>query len=902
VVPDVTTGPASSLAPESATLNGTVNPDKAGSGQTTCQFVWGTSESFGHVLPCPAPVAEGESPAPVSAVLEALEPDTTYYFRLQASNANGTNEGEASQTLHFTTSGPGIAGEFVYSISSTSATLAASIDPHGAGTTYYFEYGATSAYGSDVPVSPGDSIGAGDGYDEETQHLQGLSSNTTYHFRVVAVSDLEVEPGVFKEVSFEGHDQTFTTQTVGGTLILPDGRVSELVSPANKHGSVIVPHETRASEFGDAVTYSDFGPPIAENAAGYDEGGSQVFSERGSDGWFSQDMSLPRREAAGIALGRNTGQYLDFSEDLSQGIVEGIGTFTSLVPEASPPDTERTPYIRHDDTCGAQPSSCYLPLLTGAPGYADVLPGTVFDTAPDDSLDQTLVFAAATPDLSHVLFTSFVALTNEGGAGIYEWSSDKPPAERLQFVTEVGEVTGIEKGSTGLEKVAGSGGHLGLSEDGSRVIIANGGHLNQHDMVGGRTAQLDEVQSGASGAGGPNAKFQIESTDGSVVYFTDSQSLTKESVEGDDDLYECRMHETAGEYKCDLTDIAHTVSGVSVLGASKDAAYVYFLSSDVLSNKAASDGEKAVAGAGNLYELHDGVISLIAVSNQGGPVRVSPDGNYLAFGSQMPLTGYDNNGNEELFLFDSATDRVACASCNPSGARPEGSSNFPQESSGSFPGPGKTRYLSTDGQLFFESSEALVPQDINKNVDVYEYEPVGVGSCLSSSLSYKESSDGCIWLISSGTAAGESTFLDASEDGDDVFFLTTEKLAADDVDTAADIYDAHVCSNAVPCAIVPSSPPQCVTADACRAAPSPQPAVFGSPASATFAGAGNVTSKPAAPPAKPKSLTRAQKLARALKICRREAKHKRATCERKARKQYSSKPAHRARVTKGGRG
>jgi hypothetical protein len=65
-------------------------------------------------------------------------------------------------------------------------------------------------------------------------------------------------------------------------------------------------------------------------------------------------------------------------------------------------------------------------------------------------------------------------------------------------------------------------------------------------------------------------------------------------------------------------------------------------------------------------------------------------------------------------------------------------------------------------------------------------------------------------------------------------------LVSEDVDTALDVYDAHVCSVGVPCVARVVSSPACVTADACRVAPSAQPEVFGSPASATFSGRGNV--------------------------------------------------------------
>src|SRR6202035_1569749 len=96
-------------------------------------------------------------------------------------------------------------------------------------------------------------------------------------------------------------------------------------------------------------------------------------------------------------------------------------------------------------------------------------------------------------------------------------------------------------------------------------------------------------------------------------------------------------------------------------------------------------------------------------------------------------------------------------------------------------------------------NDALVAQDINNNQDVYTLEPPGVGDCTSASSSYVQSSARLLSLISSGRAAGESACLDASETGNDVFFLTAEQLVKKDVDTALDVYDAHVCSSEAPC-------------------------------------------------------------------------------------------------------
>jgi hypothetical protein len=212
------------------------------------------------------------------------------------------------------------------------------------------------------------------------------------------------------------------------------------------------------------------------------------------------------------------------------------------------------------------------------------------------------------------------------------------------------------------------------------------------------------------------------------------------------------------------------------------------------------------------------------------------------------------------------------------------------------------RYLSDGGRLFFNSPDALVPQDTNGLEDVYEYEPTGEGDCTSASSTFSADSGGCVGLISSGTSSGESAFFDASENGDDVFFTTISKLVGVDYDTSYDVYDAHVCSTSVPCVTAPVSSPPCTSGDSCKAAPSPQPEIFGPAPSATFSGTGNVIGIPSTA-VKPKSLTRAQRLARALAAChKKKNKAKRAVCERQARKRYPVKQPRKANASKKGNG
>jgi hypothetical protein len=249
--------------------------------------------------------------------------------------------------------------------------------------------------------------------------------------------------------------------------------------------------------------------------------------------------------------------------------------------------------------------------------------------------------------------------------------------------------------------------------------------------------------------------------------------------------------------------------------------------------------------------------------------------------SDQSLTGYDNtdanspvgepHADQEVFLYDAATDSLTCPSCDPTGARPVGQFEDyagPFHSSNGYlevdpggawtghwlagmlpPWPSLTaislqggynhffgypfnhqpRYLTDSGELFFESPVALVPQDVNGTWDVYGYHPQGNSGCAKQA--------GCVALISSGQSNGESVLIEASTDGSDVFFFTSERLTVQDIDNVNDVYDAHVCSAAVPCP--PPSPPPvpACEGDACQ-----QPAIppnDQTPSSLTYSGPGN---------------------------------------------------------------
>ncbi|MHB1511227.1 MAG: protease pro-enzyme activation domain-containing protein [Acidimicrobiales bacterium] len=229
--PTVTTGSASSVSTTTATLNGTVNPNGAA---TTYQFEYGTTTSYGSFSPAsPASVGSGTSAVAESAGIAGLTAGVTYDFRIVGTSANGTTSGA---NLTFTTSAttppslppppssspppppppsppsapaPSATTTAATSVTGTTAILAGTVNPNGYATTYQFEYGTTTAYGSVAPAIPA-SAGSGTSAVAESADLAGLTAGTTYDFRIVGTS---------ANGTTDGANLTLTTSTVGGTYV-----------------------------------------------------------------------------------------------------------------------------------------------------------------------------------------------------------------------------------------------------------------------------------------------------------------------------------------------------------------------------------------------------------------------------------------------------------------------------------------------------------------------------------------------------------------------------------------------------------------------------------------------------------------------------------------------------------
>jgi DNA-binding beta-propeller fold protein YncE len=481
----------------------------------------------------------------------------------------------------------------------------------------------------------------------------------------------------------------------------------------------------------------------------------------------------------------------------------------------------------------------------------------------------------------------------EGHVGSVVSSGGPSPFAVGQRITGVGvpagtTVTAVTEGSLTLSTEA------NLSETGEQ-LVGGGGCLVSTDACTVE-ASASERQAESPASQQP-AQYQGASVDGSKVFFTSTAELTEDAYTGPAgegaNLYQ---YEPATNTLTDLTAADRTGPGADVQGVvqiSEDGSYLYFVAKGVpTGTEENQQHERAKSEADNLYLSHDGVTTFITTlssedsADWGGTPEtntavVSPNGSYLALLSKESLTGYDNeqakpgdcegttrrfdegeNGKcREAYLYDAETGKLVCASCDPTGARPVGPANLGEPRNGGLYRP---RVLTADGTLFFDSYDALVPHASDGLQNVYEFQ------------------DAQINPISNVAGGFPSFLLDASASGGDVYFATSDQLLPEDTSNNVVVYDARI-DGGFPVAV---GAPPCTTAEACRVASPPTPAVFGAPPSATFSGPGNVTPPPPAV-VKPKILTRAQKLAAALKSCRKDKKKsKRQKCEKQARSKY----------------
>jgi hypothetical protein len=673
----------------------------------------------------------------------------------------------------------------------------------------------------------------------------------------------------------------------GPSASLPDCRAYEMVSPVkNEDAGVYVPNTGpegdaiftarpfRASADGDAVAY--VGDPSSEGngAIGAGVGNSYLATRQPTGGWTSHDVQPP---------GITNATYEAFTSDLSLGILDS----SELLPEAGVPQELAGYDLLYSRTDGA------YQLLTTKPPHR--LPGATGTLGQFGSADPGLgeprpvLYAGANagtskvPASSHILFEANDALTANAVDGGDEANNlYDSVAGRLTLVNV------LPAGAPEPNSNATFGSRAGpfdeppdfshdVSADGSRIFWSsvNGAGVPQDLYVRENATQTVLISEGG--------RFWTANSDGSEAFFTKG------------DLYE--WHEVDGTPT--TTDLTPGANVLGVLGASENGEYVYYVdasynlelwhdgASTFIAKLSAEDNNTHLMAL-NGAESGDWRLGLGQRSAQ-----VTPDGHAVLFMSSQSLTGYPNEGLEELYVYEAETARLFCASCDPRGTPPatpgeRGNAAFlplPFSTGGQSMDTYQPRWISEDGsRVFFDSEEPLVPQDTNRLQDVYEWERDGAGSC--------QSAEGCVYLLSGGTSSDISALVDASSSGNDVFIVTRAQLISQDRNENDDLYDVRVGG------VQPLVPTAC-TGSGCQGVPSAPP-LFATPPSVTFNGVGNLEPPPRAPIVKPKTAAqiRAEKLAKALKVCRaKHNKHKRAACEKQAHAKYG--PLKAKKSTKG---
>ncbi|MGD0452860.1 MAG: hypothetical protein ABSB69_04625 [Solirubrobacteraceae bacterium] len=683
---------------------------------------------------------------------------------------------------------------------------------------------------------------------------------------------------------------------------LPECRAYELVSTAAKNDSNVT--EPVPANIGEP----DVWVTADGDSALWLTGGFTVYGETAKNGF--SDVFGATRSATG------------WSQSAALAIPGSAPTYTKAVAVSSDLSTvlltrsEELNYSSSTEVVERRPDGSYEKIASGLPNTANSpLPAEVSEDGARTFFESKAQLAGDT----HIAARQLYEWTPAGGLHVFAVDSEGHPTSPCGAV-----LASLPTNSTRSTS-------RDLSPDGSRAVFLSpdpaltGEEVPEEcrlgPVVSGRKSYVSDlyvreddsttVDISRPPAGLPDygASYVGATTDGSEVFFITRNRLTPDKATTLPDLYEYDV-ETRTLTRLSVGPPSYDEANVGSAVVSEDGSHVYFEATGQLvpgAGAAYPEGSSTT----NLYLYTAGSVHfIVTVSNSGADgfssvefepqtitgltefAWVTPDGGDLLFYSAARLTGYDNEAHFELYRYDAASSTISCVSCSPLDAPPGLTPPLIRSTTPGFPSfvsEDQLHAISTDGStVFFDSAERLLPAAANARdgehervYDVYEWH------------------DGGLSLISSGASPYSDWLYNASASGSDVFFETRDQLVPEDGEEAYDWYDARV-EGGFP---APAAAAPCASLATCRSMLATPPVPI-APASVSVSGSGNLAPVAEAPPApiKPKPLTRAQQLAKALKACKaKKNKKKRATCETQARKQYG--PPHKAKKSakRGGR-
>jgi hypothetical protein len=646
-------------------------------------------------------------------------------------------------------------------VSRRDAELRATIDPCNATTTYTFQI--TTQQQFEVEGFDGAMVaGSGQIQEEGTKSAalasaSGLSPETAYVFRVVATNELGGDEGEGSFTTYPEADPIVPCPNdavrAGLSRQLPDCRAYELVTPAdtNARSPYGLPYEgfffssLQASPSGNRVTFQIEGGTIPGTEGTGSLNGDPYLSTRTPTGWST-------------ASGGPTGAEAEVMLPGSASPDQRHSFWSTGVQGSAVIGGKETSYVRYPD------------------GHSELIGrGSLKD---DPRAEGKLI----SEDGGHTIF-----LSGKTGFPPVKLEPSAPPnGTRAIYDRTADEVTHVVSLLPGnLTPPAGQDPIFrGASLDGRGVAFTIGDRLYlRYD-----NAETYEVGTGITFAGVAEG--------GSRIFYLEGGKLIRFDAL------------TGNRTEFNSTGIAIPVN------VSADGSAAYLVSTSVLTVKVNPNGDKAKAGEQNLYLSEEGAISFVGsvtkedMDNEGAgglgswiaalasgrfaidPSRVTPGGDALLFESRAALDGYDPEGHPQVYLYDANGGNLSCLSCNPT--------NMAASGTGSLQSIGRARgarpplnffsrlaNIRADGRrAFFQSTEALVPEDTDGLQDVYEWEDGGIGTCTQP--------DGCVYIVSSGASQRIDYLYAISEDGEDVFFRSSDLLVSADTDETPSLYDARV--------------------------------------------------------------------------------------------------------------
>jgi hypothetical protein len=564
-----------------------------------------------------------------------------------------------------------ISAVFAGEIETGSATLSAAIDPLGTGTTYHFEYGTDSSYGTSVPV-PDQSAGSGSGNQVVTAHLTGLQAGATYHFRVVAQNSLGAVSSPDASFGTEPGSCPNEGLRTGLSGNLPDCRAYEMVSPPYKADYGVKEGSLGIAPDGERAVFTSVGAFAGAKSDVFEA--AYVARRDPANGWVTAATSPPPLDGRTPALSN------DYTPALTKALTVMVSSELGVA--------NRTALVSSDLLAPEVSFAQEWPLPDGNA----VIPG------------PTNTMVATSADLSHAVFGQAVGVVHVGLEEIVGIGGTEPkvlPIGGTDFSAHLsrgshpinadGSEIFFDDSSLRVNDsttLALPGDFEGASADGSTVFLidANGvlstAKIDRepgHEAVGETVA----ITPGAS------ASVIHTSDDGSHVYFTSPGVFAGPNAQGQapeagaSNLY---VYDTlTREVKfIAVTEVSKSSSGDYEAQITPDGRYLVFATRSQLTG---DDTDTAV----DVYRYDAGTGALARVS--------------------MGEAGADSNGNNSAF--------DANVSAPPP---PYASGALAQWRLG-------TRAISDDGStIVFSTSEPLSPRVVSSGTtDVYAWHEGRVG-------------------------------------------------------------------------------------------------------------------------------------------------------------------------------